>query len=335
MTIGLAVLTALLLPRMTSQSSVRLGAFNIQVFGQSKLADAPTLDVIVQIVRRYDVLLIQEVRDKRETAIVTLLELVNNGTDTYNATISRRLGRTTSKEQYAFFYKREHFQIVDSFHYQDEHDVFEREPFVVLMQGRNNGVGQFSLISSHVDPDNAPVEISALVHVYNESVARWSINDSLILGDFNADCSYVPLREWPGIQLWTDSRFTWLIDMDADTNVATKSSCAYDRIVVAGDQLQALIINGSVGIFKFDKFYNLTHDEALSVSDHYPVELSLMTSLNTDGKSAATDFYVLPTLHTDRRSGAMLTDVLSTLHTDEKSAAKKFYSLPTTKGSTI
>jgi hypothetical protein len=145
------------------------------------------------------------------------------------------------------------------------------------------GIGSFTLISAHIDPDHAPAEISALVDVYNVSVKRWNITDSFLLGDFNADCDYVSIKwDWPKILLWTDKRFTWLIDHDSDTNVAAKTSCAYDRIVVAGENLLGKIVNGSIGVFKFDKVYNLSVDQAKLVSDHYPVELQLMSQPPTE-----------------------------------------------------
>ena len=145
------------------------------------------------------------------------------------------------------------------------------------------GIGPFTLISAHIAPNDAPAEISALVDVYNESVKKWTVVDSFVLGDFNADCSYVRKSDWPNILLWTDKRFTWLIDSDADTNVAM-SSCAYDRIVVAGDNLQHKIINGSVGVFRFDRVYNLSTGQTNLVSDHYPVELQLMSQPPTEAQ---------------------------------------------------
>ena len=122
-----------------SKTSSAVLSTSMQVFGQSKLSTSSTVDILVRIVRRYDLLLIQEVRDKSETAIFTLLDLVNNGTETYNATVSRRLGRTSSKEQYAFLYKMAEFRVVSSFHCHDTNDTFERERFVVLVEGRDNG----------------------------------------------------------------------------------------------------------------------------------------------------------------------------------------------------
>ena len=54
--------------------------------------------------------------------------------------------------------------------------------------------------------------------------------DVLMMGDFNADCSYVGSNDWSSIGLWTDNRFNWLIDNYADTTVSS-TDCAYDRFV--------------------------------------------------------------------------------------------------------
>ena len=52
----------------------------------------------------------------------------------------------------------------------------------------------------------------------------------MILGDLNADCSYVRKKDWKNIELKNSSRHTWLIDDDEDTT-ATKTDCAYDRFI--------------------------------------------------------------------------------------------------------
>jgi len=59
------------------------------------------------------------------------------------------------------------------------------------------------------------------------------LQDALLLGDFNADCSYVSSTEWAGVALHNDDRFTWLIGDEVDTTVAN-SDCAYDRWVGPG-----------------------------------------------------------------------------------------------------
>ena len=54
-----------------------------------------------------------------------------------------------------------------------------------------------------------------------------------MLGDFNADCSYLSQRRYNTLLLATDSRFTWLLDTNIDSTTG-KSDCAYDRCVCVG-----------------------------------------------------------------------------------------------------
>jgi len=93
----------------------------------------------------------------------------------------------------------------------------------------------------------------------------------IVLGDFNADCSYVRASEWPAIALRNrEDLYHWLIGDDADTNVASGSSCAYDRIVATNAVLPRLN-QSTARVHRFDLALNLTDDLARRVSDHYPV----------------------------------------------------------------
>ena len=51
----------------------------------------------------------------------------------------------------------------------------------------------------------------------------------MLLGDFNADCSYLPKKNRKNVRLLTDARFNWLIGDDRDTTVRESTDCAYDR----------------------------------------------------------------------------------------------------------
>lgn len=51
----------------------------------------------------------------------------------------------------------------------------------------------------------------------------------IILGDLNADCSYVTIKGWRAVRLRSDPKFRWLIGDEQDTTVREKTHCAYDR----------------------------------------------------------------------------------------------------------
>lgn len=56
-----------------------------------------------------------------------------------------------------------------------------------------------------------------------------SIQNIMILGDFNADGSYVSGREMKTIRIRSDKNFHWLITDDEDTTTSTKNDNTYDR----------------------------------------------------------------------------------------------------------
>ena len=57
--------------------------------------------------------------------------------------------------------------------------------------------------------------------------------DIVILGDYNAGCSYASPRRTMAIAN-ENSSYAWLVPDSADTTVSS-TYCAYDRIVTTGD----------------------------------------------------------------------------------------------------
>uniref|UniRef100_A0A2K5F5Y8 Deoxyribonuclease 1L3 n=1 Tax=Aotus nancymaae TaxID=37293 RepID=A0A2K5F5Y8_AOTNA len=100
----------------------------------------------------------------------------------------------------------------------------------------------------------------------------------IFMGDFNAGCSYVPKKAWKNIRLRTDPMFVWLIGDQEDTTVKKSTNCAYDRIVLRGQEIVSSVVPKSASVFDFQKAYKLSEEEALDVSDHFPVEFKLQSS---------------------------------------------------------
>ncbi len=82
----------------------------------------------------------------------------------------------------------------------------------------------------HVQPSNAFAEIDALLPVYEEAARYFGTENGVIMGDFNADCSYLSASRFSMLSLVTDERFVWLVD---DVTTTTEGSdCAYDKLVL-------------------------------------------------------------------------------------------------------
>ncbi|XP_074867193.1 deoxyribonuclease-1-like 2 [Carettochelys insculpta] len=269
---ALALALACLLP---SAATLRLGAFNIQSFGDSKLSSKGTAAVIVKILSRYDIVLVQEVRDADLSAVTNLLEQLNRASKhKYSYKVSKPLGRENYKEMYLFLYRTQAVSVVATYQYPDLSDTFSREPFIVKFSSPNSKVREFVLVPLHTPPSEAVSEIDALYDVYLDVIDKWGTDNIIFLGDFNADCSYVRKRDWASIRLRTSEVFEWLIPDSEDTTVG-KSDCAYDRIVACGPKLKKSIVPNSAAVYDFQRTFELEEEEALAVSDHFPVEVTL------------------------------------------------------------
>ncbi|XP_055991239.1 deoxyribonuclease-1-like 2 [Sorex fumeus] len=259
----------------TGASTLRIGAFNIQSFGDSKVSDPACGDIIAQILAGYDIALVQEVRDPDLSAVSQLMKQINSvSTHEYSFVNSEPLGRDHYKEMYLFVYRKDAVSVSDTYQYPDPEDAFSREPFVVKFAVPGSAARELVLVPLHAAPHRAVAEIDALYDVYLDVIDKWGTDDMLFLGDFNADCSYVRVQDWAGIRLRSSEVFKWLIPDSADTTVGN-SDCAYDRIVVCGAHLRRSLKPQSARVHDFQEAFGLDQARALAISDHFPVEVTL------------------------------------------------------------
>ncbi|XP_066496954.1 deoxyribonuclease-1-like 2 [Tiliqua scincoides] len=255
--------------------TLRICAFNIQSFGDSKLSDEATSEVIVKILDRYDITLVQEVRDSDLSAVNKLLELLNSASKhSYSHVISEPLGRDSYKEMYLFIYRPKKVAVVDQLQYPNNKDRFSRPPFIVKFSVLDSEEEELILVPLHTPPNEAVAEIDSLYDVHLYIQKKWGTDNVMFLGDFNASCNYVEEKDWSSIRLRTKEGFQWLISDSVDTTVG-KSDCAYDRIVVHGSEMKKWVKPNSAKVFDFQAAFKLSQEEALAVSDHFPVEVML------------------------------------------------------------
>jgi hypothetical protein len=70
--------------------TITLGSLNLQVFGPAKTAAPAVLGVMGQIIRHYDIIAVQEIRDAGGTAVVALTNAVNSMGTVYDYEIGPR-----------------------------------------------------------------------------------------------------------------------------------------------------------------------------------------------------------------------------------------------------
>ena len=170
----------------------------------------------------------------------------------------------SSQEQYAILYNPELISVKDNgtLYNDSVNDSFQREPFLAHLTVKNTTL-DFVLGVIHTKPAAAEEEISSLIDVFDWSSEYYEDDDVMIVGDYNADCSYFDEEEIINLEIGTEE-FLWAIPNDADTNLAN-SNCTYDRMVLSGD-----LKNNFNGIWGVDNTFSDN-----SISDHWPVWIEL------------------------------------------------------------
>ncbi|XP_056384276.1 deoxyribonuclease-1-like [Hyla sarda] len=263
------------------RKAMKIASFNARRFGLKKCTDSKVFSIITRIVSRYDMIVLLEVFDSKEKAAKKLVEQLNSTCKdgaSYTYIISKPLGRGDYKEQYLFIFRKDFVSVKEQYQYEDmqkgDEDSFAREPFIVRFESKKTAVKDFVLIPVHTTPKDSVQEIDELYDVYLDVKEKWGTQNIILLGDFNADGSYVSGRKMKTIRLRTDKCFHWLIADDKDTTATNTTDCSYDRIVVHDDLMEHIVPN-SAKPFNFQQEYKLTDEETLAVSDHYPVEVEL------------------------------------------------------------
>jgi deoxyribonuclease-1-like protein len=261
----------------TPVASIKVAAFNIQVFGRTKRSKPEVMEVLVDVAREFDVMLVQEIRDSSGETAPAYLDLINGGGASYAYVESERLGRSTSKESYAYYWDTETVEYIEgsAYMYNDTGDVFEREPYVASFR---SGGFDFTLVGIHTKPDDAEHEIGNLTAVVASVLAGApGEGDVVVMGDFNADGGYF---DEDGASPFKAEGYHWVVENSLDT--MTKTDWTYDRIVLLDGTYLGEYVADSCTVFYFDAAYDIQQELTEDVSDHYPVYALYRTDLPDD-----------------------------------------------------
>ncbi len=254
-----------LLPPSRPWDAVLVASFNIQVFGETKVAKPQVVEVLARIVRQFDIVAIQEVRSKSDSVIPSFVRAVNADGSRYHWVIGPREGRTVSKEQYCFLYDTNRIEIdagsigvvpdpAGKLHRPPMHARFRTRVIPEAM------AFTFWLVDIHTDPDEVPQEIDALADVFQAMrTLRADEDDVILLGDLNAGPpQFARLGRMPGA--------AWAV---AGVTTNTHRTKTYDNLIF--DRFATAEYLGRWGVLDMQSTFGLPLDRALEVSDHNPV----------------------------------------------------------------
>jgi deoxyribonuclease-1-like protein len=247
-------------------SRILIGSFNLQRLGPSKLRDDWVLQRYADIIRRFDVIAIQEITSQDQSTLPQLVAIVNQQGSNYWYTISPPIGRPALGyfEQYAFIFDTDRVMSGPDYCYvvQDQSDLMHREPFVGRFQTVVSGQPpfRFTLVNVHTDPDEIRTELDVLADVYrNVRQYEYPEDDVILLGDLNqAPGRLQQLEAIPG-----------LVSLIRDLPTNTRKSKTLDNILV--DRASTQEFTGRAGTLDMENLFGISSEQALKVSDHLPI----------------------------------------------------------------
>jgi hypothetical protein len=242
--------------------SITIASWNLKNIGQTKLNDSARIAVIIDVLKNYDIIAIQEVKDITLQLPQQLISKMNVDGSNYNVVASNRVGRNVF-EQYLFVYDDDKIDAIpETEGYGIEpNDEFEREPFYAMFRAENF---DFYLFTIHTKPDSVATEIPALRTGYMDLQNNTpDENDIILLGDFNGKApgvsagSYITMdaiAQIPGI--------TFAINEETNT----RGGKAYDNIIFQDNYTREY--SDSEGVRTFWLPYGLDEDQGFAISDH-------------------------------------------------------------------
>jgi endonuclease/exonuclease/phosphatase family metal-dependent hydrolase len=213
-------------PAQNLLNGLTIASWNLQIFGQDKASDASLMAKYANVIGKYDIVFVQEIRDISETSFNKLCALLPG----YSCLTSSRAGRSTSKESFGIIYRKgvlvlEWTDYNSASGYQQQ---FERPPVKAIIQiasmlDNETIIKNLTIWENHIKPDDVINEMTYLEQiVIRDTTANqpW-----VVLGDLNFDCTYADHNTFQPF-----NSYLWVIPDTADTTVGT-TDCAYDRMI--------------------------------------------------------------------------------------------------------
>jgi hypothetical protein len=247
------------------QPIIRIASFKLNGFGTSRNSTRH-LPILTDICKRYDAIALQGVDGSDDAWLNLLAESLNKvGTSFDFYFISDMANSQDKQTQSAILFNRATLEL-DHLHWytvNDPDDLLRREPLVGWFRTRTpnpDDAFTFTLANIELNSSRPDLELAYLADLYRaiRDDGRGE-DDVIVAGDFNSgDRGLEPIHKRAGL--------TWVIS-NTPTDVRNKTQ--YDNLVFS--EQATIEFTGRGGVFDFMRKYNLTLEEAESLSSRMPV----------------------------------------------------------------
>ncbi|MCA9138891.1 MAG: hypothetical protein KDB00_19100, partial [Planctomycetales bacterium] len=245
--------------------NLRIGSWALSGFGPSKLSSELCRLNLVRMIRKFDVIALQQITAAERDLVPRLVDAVNEGGRTYDFVLGLPTGPRDRSEQLAILFNINRVQIDRSQTYtvDDPQNTMTYDPMVAWFRAAEppaETAFTFSVVNVRINLARAPTEVSLLPGIFSSVRNDGRGEDDVVMaGLFQADDSYLIPR---------------VMGTDAVAAVNSTTTDIFSRhqtcnILVDRNRTNEFIGRG--GPVDFLRLYNLNLSEAEAVSSHLPV----------------------------------------------------------------
>lgn len=252
-------------PVPAGKNALRIATFNCGPLDQNKLAKPQVVNRLVQVIRRFDIVALQDIQARNQAAVAQLVEQVNAEARHYHYAVAANVDQDVVHQFSAFLFDRATVQIdrgtvctVD-----DPARRFRHAPLVASFCARGPDPKQaftFTLVNVHTDPEQVETELDLLDDVWR-AVRDDGRNedDVILLGDLGSDERHLG-------QLGRVANVTCAV---FNMPTTTRGTDAADNILF--DFRATKEFTGRAGVMDLMRELNLSMQETSELSGHLPV----------------------------------------------------------------
>ncbi len=243
--------------------TIRIASFQTDNLNAAKLGSAAVAEAYVRILSQFDVVALQGVQSRNDALLIRLVELLNRSDREFDFLLGPQLGRSVAKHRFAFVFDTSTIEtdFRELYTLNDPHDLLSYEPLVAWFRCKQAPVDRaftFSLVSAQVDPNLSQREISLLPKLIEVLQSDGRNEDDWIFAGDVAD------------------RVPSILDLDRSIRLALPvtptdlfGSRASDSIFFSAAATREF--TGQSGVYDFLRKFNLSVEQASSISGHLPV----------------------------------------------------------------
>jgi deoxyribonuclease-1-like protein len=248
-----------------AKKTIRIATANFGPLDEAKLARQPVAGRLVQIIRQFDLVALQDIQARDRGLLVRLLEQTNTGGRHYDFAVAPQVGREPTRQYNAFVFDNDTIEIdrrtvawVDG-----RGSPFAHPPLVAAFRARGpapNEAFTFTLINVQTSSERTAEELALLAKVFR-AVREDGRNedDVILLGTLGTDEEHLgSLGLLPNACCAISA-----------TPTTPRGTRAVDNILF--DRRASCEYTHRSGVVDLMRQFNLAPREAVEVADHLPV----------------------------------------------------------------